>query len=152
MGQKVKKHVNKAMVARILTGIVAAVSVDVFAVFRNYFRGYRHGSQASPNNVVKYRAGYCYACNHDISHLIELMKVDIEELLIILAISNETAEHFAAAKGINCMAAIPGSGALPVQFSEATSETSIFDRSGIIKLVAEELVSLEKTGVIMRAA
>jgi len=84
--------------------------------------------------------------------MIELTKVDIEVQLIILAISNETAEHFAAARGLNCVAAISGGGALPAQFSEVTSTTSLFDPSGIIKLYAERSVSLEKAGAAMKAA
>ena len=93
-------------------------------------------------------------CNHDISHLIELMKVDIEEQLIILAISNETAEHFAAARGISCAVATPGSGALPAQFSEVTltPATSLFDRCGIIELVAERPASLEEIAANAKAA
>jgi len=84
--------------------------------------------------------------------MIELTKVDIEVQLIILAISNETAEHFAAAREMNCVGAIPGGGALPAQSYEVTSAASLFDRSGIIKLSAERLVSLEKAGAVTKAA
>jgi len=86
--------------------------------------------------------------------MIELMKVPLEERLIILAISNGTAEHFAADRGMNCAVDTHDSGALPAQIFEvkSTPATSSFDRIGIIKLAAERLVSLEETAANTKAA
>jgi len=146
----VEKQVNKVTV--VLNGIAAAVPVSEYSIVGELLPGYSHGSQASKSNGVGYRLIRRSVCNHDIPFMIELTKVDIEVQLRILAISDETAEHFAAVRRLNCVAAIPGGGALPAQFSEVTSAISLFDRSGIIKLSAERLVSLEKAGAAMKAA
>jgi peroxiredoxin len=119
-------------------------------------RRHRLSAYRGRDVLAVFWATWCPACNQEIPHLIELRKVLGEEQLEILAISNETAEHlkhFAAARGINYAVATPGSGALPPPFSAVASipTTSFVDRSGIIKLAAEGLVSLEEAKAILRA-
>ncbi|MFH1717177.1 MAG: TlpA disulfide reductase family protein [Planctomycetota bacterium] len=119
-------------------------------------RQHRLSAYRGKDVLVVFWATWCPACNQEIPHLIELRKVLGEEQLVILAISNETAEllkHFAAARGINYAVATPGSGALPVPFSEVASIPTTFfiDRSGNVKFVAEGLISLEEAKAILRA-
>jgi peroxiredoxin len=106
--------------------------------------------------LVVFWATWCPACNMEIPHLIELRKMLGEDKLMILAISNETAEHleqFVAAKGINYAVVPLGSSALPGPFSNVTSIPTTFfiDRNGTIKLAAEGLVSLEEAKAILQA-
>jgi peroxiredoxin len=106
--------------------------------------------------LVVFWATWCPACNMEIPHLIELRKMLGEDELLILAISNETAEHlkqFVAAKGINYAVVPVGSSALPGPFANVTSIPTTFfiDQNGAIKLAAEGLVSLEEAKAILQA-
>ena len=108
------------------------------------------------NVLVVFWATWCPACNVEIPHLIDLRKEFGQDDLVILAVSNESAEKlkkFAADKGINYTVVPRGDEALPRPFSDVTSiPTNFFiDKEGNVKLAALGLVPLKDSRAILKA-
>ncbi len=106
--------------------------------------------------LVVFWATWCPACKMEIPHLIELREMFEVDKLVILAISNETAEHlkqFTDSKGINYPVVPLGAARLSSPFADVRSIPTTFfiDRNGIVKLAAEGLVSVEEAKAILRA-
>lgn len=111
----------------------------------------------SKNVLIVFWATWCPPCNMEIPHLIELRNAIGEDELEILAISNEDPElvkKFATDKKLNYTAVSVGESTLPAPFSGVTSIPTSFyiDKSGVIKLATEGLVSFEEAKAIIQSS
>lgn len=106
--------------------------------------------------LVVFWATWCPACKMEIPHLNELREAFEEDELVILAISNETAEHlkqFAASATMDYSVVPLGAATLSSPFTDVRSIPTTFfiDRDGTIKLAVEGMVSAREAKAILHA-